>query len=437
MRAAQIYGRLIWKETRESLLMMSVGFVAPAAVLVMIEKKMFAHQWMFVVLLMATVMGTFLWAAEKANAKRSRNDFEDTYLVLPKAADWLTSYAFPALIAFAIGAWLGFVLDAAPGWSQTHWSHTRQWTMLTSGLCMLSGFLVCYATSRAFGFSFGAIVGAVWLIFPTTPLAVPASSQTVGDESPVFAAFMIRAMIGAVVGSLLVLAASRARSRPRFQVVPLILAAAACCGPHLGVLLASLRGIEGIEPSYINYAILSNSSPDGSLAIGPTGTRSGMSASLRLANCRDGVSWERSFHQAVQPLGLTDRVAYLAQQGIGEDHVRIFAWDIATGKVRCRARIRVGKNAILGCQPGAVSPDGRFLILCLGATIGQGHDLWALDMANGRHRLLAPNTRSECRQAQWMGNRAILSGNGKAMRVRLADLSGHGVSIAVPSEVQR
>lgn len=440
MRSMSIFKRLIWKETRESLLVISIGSIAPAIIRVLIEAsrhrpepRMYVPEWTFVVLLLVTVMGVYLWGAEKANAKRGRNDFEDAYLVLPKSVDWLVSYLFPALISFAIGAWLGFAMSTVPSWSQSHWSHSQQWTVLTTGLCLLSGFCMCYAASRAFGFLPGVIVGMVWMWYPGISLATQGVSSA-ADPGPGLVAFMVRGTVTAMLGSIFLTAAFRVKPNPRLQAVPLILAAVVCYGPNLGDKLTPLKGI---EPRYINYTILSKSSPDGSLVIGPTGDRSRMSASLRLTSFRAGASYVRSFHQAVQPVWLTDRVAYLAQQNIGEDHVRILAWNAITNKVRCITKMHVSKDAILGCQSGTASQDGRFLIFFLGAAIGTGHDFWVLDTASGRHRLLSPYMSSECPQVRWIGNRAILSYGSKTMHIRLADLELRLVDIPNLSEVQR
>lgn len=434
MCALQIFKRLIWKESRENLLVMIPGFIAPAILLIFIKKRIPAPEWMLTVLVLITVMGTFLWAGEKANAKRGRNDFEDSYLLMPKPIDWLTSYLFPALIAFAMGAWLGYTLGAIPSWSRSHWFHSQQWTVLSTGLCLLSGFCMCYAASRAFGFLSGVIVGLAWLLYPGISLASNAAFGSAVDPGPALIAFMVRAAVTAALGTILLSAAFRVKPHPRFQAAPLILAVVVCYGPNLSDKLTPFRRVES---SYSNYQILSNSNPDGSIVVTPIGKRQGKSASLRFISFRDGVSRERSFHQAVQPLGIAGRVVYLAQQGIGEDCVRILGWNTAEDKIRCMAKMRVHRNAILGCRCGAQSPDDRFLIFSLGAAIGNGHDLWILDTANGRHRLLDGNMSSECPQVRWAGDQASLSCGSEVMCVRLSNLKRHQIDITNPPEVQR
>lgn len=133
MRAAQMLNRLIWKETRESLPVLGVGAFAPAIVHLSIQASLGAHakrplipEWGFAVILLVTVMGVYLWGAEKANTKRGRNDFEDVYLVLPKSVDWLTACLFPALISFGIGAWLGVAVARPAG----DWRESRPNTCL-------------------------------------------------------------------------------------------------------------------------------------------------------------------------------------------------------------------------------------------------------------------------------------------------------------------
>lgn len=433
MSMASICKRLIWKEARESALLVGLGIAAPAIFWVVTDRKIVQLQWILIVLLVATVIGVFLWAAEKANVKRSRNDFEDAYLVMPRIVDWVASFVFPALIAFGVGAWLGYTLSTAPGWSQSHWSRTQLWTALSSGLLLLSGFLVCYVASRAFGFLSGVIVGVVWLLYPGIRLIIPVSPDMTVDPGPDIVMFMVRAAVGVVLGSALLAAASRSGLYARFQFVPVALAAALCLGPGLQGVFPSLSNIES---KYANYAVLSRSSSDRSLTVEPTGKRSRMSVSLRLTSWRNGTSWERSFHQAVQLVAATGRVVYLAQQGIGEDCVRIVAWDAATNKIICRSTIPVGKNAVLNCRPGVASPDGRFVMFFLGTAVGQGHDLWAVNTVNGAYRVLATNTSPGSLQVQWTEKHAILS-CGEIRRIRLADFRPHVVEIHAPSEVKQ
>lgn len=430
---SQMLKRLIWKETRESLLVAGVGFVAPALILLALKTKFKLPDWSFIVLVLAAVMGTFLWAAEKANAKQNRNDFEDAYLVLPRSIDWLASYLFPALLSFAIGAWLGYVLSCMPHWSEAHWSHTQLWTVLTSGLYMLAGFLVSYAASSAFGLLAGVIISIVWLMFPGTPLIATHINKAI-DESAIFVGLIARTVVGAAAGSLFVAAVSRTRLRPKLRAIPLIVAVLSCFGP---LIPDPAKIFPGAESSYLNYAAVGKSSSDGSLVVAPTGKSAGMSASLKLASLRTGAAWVRSFRQAVQPIALTGQVAYLAQQSLGERCVRILAWDAATGEAHCVARMRVGKDAILDCRSGFASPDGRLLTLCLGAAIGDGCDLWAVNTTSGRYRLLAPNTSMDCPPVQWTSDRAILSMDGEVVYVDMTDLGRHAVRLPFPTEVQR
>lgn len=434
MRAKAILQRLIWKETRENMLMASTGFIAPAIILSLIKTKIKLLDWAFLVLVLVTVMGTFMWTAGKANAKRGRNDFEDGYLVLPKSLDWLASYLAPALVSFAIGAWLGYALSCFPHWSESHWNHTQLWTALSSGLYMLAGFLVSYAASSAFGFIAGIIIGAVWLMFPGVPLIAHQAHKVV-DESAIFVGLMARTAAGAAVGSLLVMAGSCLRIRLKLlSVTPLAVAILFCFVP---IIPNPAKLFPGLESRYLTYATVSKSSSDGSVVVSPTGRNAGMSASLRLVNFSTGAVWSRAFHQAVQPVALTNRVAYLAQQSIGKEHVKMLAWDVTTGKVRCVVKMPASKNAILRCQPGTASPDGQLIIFQLSAPVGPGQDLWALDTKTGRCRLLIPGMTSQCPPVQWTNSHALLPFRDKVIRICLADLSRREIDIPISPEVQR
>jgi len=277
MDSMSIWKRLIWKETRESLPIIALGIVAPA---LLFGAQKTGQSVLGQVMLFLMVIGIFIWASEKANLKRNRTDFEQTFMLMPFTTDWIASFLFPALIVVGIAAWLGFWMGLSSGWSHVYQS------FIYGAVGLLSGFCVCNVTSRAFTLVFGIVAGLFWMIPTVALLIVSTSSQPVPGVVEKLFALAARASVGAVIGSALPLICSGHKLGGRSELIPFVVTALVCFVPYIG----QLFDVQATENStYANYCTRGGHSLDGSVVITVSSNPSIKSITLSLANYRDNT----------------------------------------------------------------------------------------------------------------------------------------------------
>lgn len=418
MGLTSVSRRLLWKEFRESILVAVLCFLLPVAGF---KIGTSTSEW---VAAMLTPLGVFVWAAAKANTRRQRREFEATHLPLPAAEEWLASFLFPAIMAALIGANYGYWGSSLGDWKNA------SLLVPAATLYTFSGFAVCYVLSTAFALVPAVLVAVAWLI-PAVMLQDMFKDQSVLMEveisvvGPLFA-FLWRGVIGGALGSLVFSAPFLKRSQRARQALALLLALGVPLGPFW-------RQMGPSENPYDHYTWTKPiCSPDGSLTVRPHTSAHRPTVDLEYSDFRRWISRTRSFPNITQAIGFVGRgVVYLAQQTPGDKDVAILAWDVGDDSVREVARLPAGRDAM--AQPyglfEAVSPDGRYVLIRARSKVGDGQDLWLVDGLNGTSAVILPNTSFGYGEVRWLGEQAIVAGEGKAVEVQLGAMKARSLDL--------
>ena len=145
-----IWKRLLWKEARESGLIMVIPLGMP---LLANWTSDYIKDFLLVISMAVVTLSITLWATMKAQQKGSKRG-EWLQLPMSPGTDWLISFIFPMIIAGIVGAWYGYWESSSmlpafnlPADTLTYAIHGN---VLLGALCMMSGFAICYMTAVAF-----------------------------------------------------------------------------------------------------------------------------------------------------------------------------------------------------------------------------------------------------------------------------------------------
>ncbi|HOS44085.1 MAG TPA: hypothetical protein PK794_10375, partial [Armatimonadota bacterium] len=151
---------------------------------------------------------------------------------------------------------------------------------------------------------------------------------------------------------------------------------------------------------------------------------------LRLTDYRRDTQTIRPFPRPLAPAALLDAgVALLLAQPRGAAAVTLLRWDAAADTVEEICAISAAKGLLASPRvryydPSInplmhVSPDGAHALLLLPTWAGEGEDLWHVDLAGKRARLVRPAQWVIAETVSWTEDAAILSDNGEPLRVDL------------------
>jgi len=419
MGSTSIWGRVIWKEFRESIL---IGLLCLVFPIVGFSMKTSTS---VVLAGMATPAAIFIWAAAKANVRSSRREFETTHLPLPAAPEWVASFVFPAIVAAAVGACYGY-WGSALGNS----GHAGALTLVAMRY-FLAGFGTIYVISTVFTVWPATVVSLGWLFFAAymtdslfkNPHASPSNLHAI--------IFLHRAAIAGALGSVVFSIPLLKGSLRVRQVTALLLVAGITFGPYVKLIWSP-------EPASDLYSRIpaEKSSQDRSLTVKPAELTWGSEPLLSYTDYRSSFSREREFPWETRPIGFGRRgTVYLAQQRPHEKEVTILAWDTSTDHVEDVVRLRAGRKALRGFWEwsGTVSPDGHYVLIGTNSQLGEGTDLWMVDTARKTSAVLLANAPSGYDEVEWFGDKAIVGG-GKALEVDLKEMKASVADFALAKE---
>ncbi|MBI2843515.1 MAG: hypothetical protein HYX78_08955 [Armatimonadetes bacterium] len=409
MAGASIWKRLLWKEFREGWQVVLFTVVAPAVLFSVAGRipsylRDYSILWgiITVILKFSGAAGVHLmialWAAAKGGSRRSGNQVAGHLPVSP-TAEWSVSVLLPVLALGILGLWFGlFASRVVPG------IYTPGKMILAGALDLAATYAICYfialivSTWAAVLFGLFRMVGGTLLsVLTLRPMLEPDAVR-----------FVAGITLGGVVAAFLFFALSQKRSlgfRQGFSLLVMIIFA---FGPALfGV------DIESMIPDKFEYKIWGGSvmSPDGLLTVEWVLAKTAPEkVSFKALNRLTNMTRTRSFESETCLLGASDRrTVYLAQQRPAESSVRVLRWDVQTGDMKAVSVLNARPGVILQ-QGSRLSPNSRYTVLILRSVVGNGLDVWVVDLQTGGNGVVIPCAPlRQLRGNDWVGNKVILA----------------------------
>lgn len=425
MKAGAIAGRLLWREWREG--RPPVGAAVSVTFLAFPLAATYGKdRWLGALFMVAGAIGAHLviafWAAEKGDATRHGAEFARTHLPVHPAVHWAFTLLFPMAASAGVGAWFGL-------WSVQVSRADALPAVWAGALDMATTYALAYFLAAALSY-WGAIFIAVVRTIAGTSISVW-DLQPFRDPDVV--ALAVQLAVGAVLASFVFSALSQKKSRPARQAVSFALLAAVIVAPSIGRL--NLGSVTTRNGSYQNMVAEHLESRDRAVSVDASLDQPRAKVKVCYIDRRTGLNRERSFEQAAQIVDFTEGgLVYLAQQRPGAKSIAILRWNARSGSVRQVAAFPVSRELLQASprQLGAVSPDGRYIILTLKSLYAQGPDVWLVDVSNNKSRVLLMGRSywGEVRVA-WRDRLAVMSLPNSLVRVDLGAMRAHSIELSI------
>lgn len=384
---------LLWKAFREERILVAILFLLPPLVFLV------AHtlpQWRYTVAPVGIVVFAVAIAALAVYKvpSKDRPNFSRIHLPLPFVAGWVLQFIAPLVVCLLAGAWFGL-------WSLFLYDSLPVLRALAGAIGAGAAFCTSYVLGSATTWWLGIVAGVF--------IGLTVRMETYPKEWR----FVLYWLAVAVAGALLYDLVGRnwpGRIRRAAAVgVPAIL---------LGIVL-----INGTVAVSVDYYAPRIDSSDWSRYVTPIKSNGGRITILEFGNYRTDNTARHEFENIVVPVDFAghDRV-YIAQQRAGEKVIRVLLWNTSSGTVDEVLTIPSGPVALVpvrGFPRGFVRPDERYMLLAVRSQVGQGRDLWVVDLKTRLATIALVNSIFASGNVQWVGDRALLSGFGSPVRIDL------------------
>ncbi|HOS43943.1 MAG TPA: hypothetical protein PK794_09655, partial [Armatimonadota bacterium] len=350
MDGRRVWGRLLWKEFRESGVVLAAGGLC--ALLPVIYR---AHAWLlYTGIALASLLIT-LWATYRAQRGSDRSR---TLLPIAPATGWLALYLLPLPVPLFAGACVGaaiYAFDATQG---------ALGAVLTSAaLFMLALFALCTTLTLVYSAIPAIMLGTLFLYAHFDPLIM------VGAERR-----FLWISGAALAGSLLWAPFLRRRRLVSGRLAVGVLLLGAVFGQALVEHLRSISP-DAQLPTYHPY--FCSGSSDGAVSVGFVRSRGG---ALAYRDIRTKFQRVHDFADGVLPLALfRETRVVVAEHEPATRRITLSIWDVRAATVREVGRLPAAYATINVIEYASVRPDGRYLLLSTRAKVGRGHDLWIAD----------------------------------------------------------
>ncbi|OPZ83429.1 MAG: hypothetical protein BWY76_02281 [bacterium ADurb.Bin429] len=440
-------GRLLWKELWVGWPFALLGAALPPLTALLIRREVDildippGNVTLFLVLL-----GLVAWAALQGAGTRDRCSYAGIHFPIHPARPALVTFVMQLL--FALGIVGGYLLalyllrdfGVLSGPLSTRVLNGEIRTMLqgditrhfliTAFLAIGSTYALCFVVGQALSAPAGIVVGVFWVIFGIGEGLGPLSfgwvlhgyDLNMNERMP----FLQVAMTAAALLAFGVLL-----TRLAFPVRRLL----ACL--LLGAVAVGMPAYFWYEDSRAKweYDVIywgEVDSSDGALRleIVPTGENIRDAVGLRLTDYRRDAQTTRPFPRPLAPTAVLDSgMVFLLSQPRGATTVTLLRWDTAADTVEEICAIPSEKGLMTSQRmryydPSVnplmhVGPDGAHALLLLPTQVGDGEDLWHVDLVRKRARLVRPARWIISETVSWTDDAAILSDNGEPLRVDL------------------
>jgi hypothetical protein len=421
--------RLVWKEFREGWPVILAFLLLPAIVFPMCRPF---SQSDFACAMVSTVMfavpfSAVLWASEKRKLVKQGRDVLEAVLPVTPTQEWVCSYILPALVVGTCGAFMHMLHSITP--MEVYGSYT---THISAGYALVAGFLVTGSAfmlslflSKTVSHLLGILAGTLWILATSPPIDFNAKASI---EVVLVTIILIPAALG--INELRKYNSRFTKSFGWTVLVVIFMITA-----HAGI----VDVINSLQSSIVTFG---NNSADFNLYF-PDRTRISATHNVDLISLDDGVGSNISPQDKDMRLKTSVefpptsiavaydiyRRVYVFTQRPGDDVITISLWDTTSGTIKEISKmsgrgiikvdelINTDKYHQWITQPGVADPAGENLLLYTPSRIGNGYDLWLIDISSGEYRMLIMNHHSSWRKYVWDEDKIYLVGDSKPMEV--------------------
>lgn len=420
-------GRLLWKEFREGWLVVLIAVALPPATLRLSMRMPFPMSSDATDLIRYSgVIGSYaalmLWAIRKGSRRRDEGKTPLAHVPVNPIFEKAISILIPLAISALIGVWVGAhvpiegrsggYVPKSPVVAAMLLRETQETAMRFSSLYASSAVAGCYLMSAAISAWAGLLAGFVWTIVGLS--WVTTLQQMSFDARHYWMAFVSRTAAGAVL-CLALFILPRGRQLRASRIIAVALLAAIMFGP-----MAYDQFIAPDQSAYYGDIVYSadrslvlDSSVENAIGSKHTEKIVASTSVVSLTDRRTGRSVTRDFRGAVYLIGFDNAgYAYLVRQGIGSSRAGIIRWKGRSATLL--ATIPAAKGTVLRSTSwpgsGSISPDRRYLAFRLRCGLGDGMDVWIVNLRTGVGWVAFPNGWTDLGLARWLGSRLVLPG---------------------------
>ena len=440
MSRVEIWKRLLWKEFKEGYLIVLMLIVIPPIVFPIVKANHHSRREIWQIFGWIIALGlpllVVLWAAVKAGRQRNGSEFVRSHLPIGAVDGWIASVVPPLIISAIAGVWYA-------GWTEEFIIGLGRNPNFAynCGLYFSTCFVVAYVFSLVLSMLPAILVG----LFCTFMGMAFVSSTSTSAEAAEFAAFFMRALIGATVCSLLFSALLNRIKLIANQVMCLGLLAVIVFAPFAVQKLFGPRQADFQEYQYDR----SIQTSDGSIVVNAFAYSKAKNVTVVYRDFRNVSSISRTFKRNIEMIDIQDRrYVYLVQQAKGEKYVRLISWDTKTNSLQKVCTIPAGRNALFDSLrlsdyfsdeelAGKTHPDSHYLILALASGMGSGTDIWVIDLYKRKGVVVLPNVYPIRKLVRWDNHQALLLGCFDTARVDLKTMSASKVAFPIKDRGQR
>ncbi len=428
MSSQVIWSRMLWKVRREAGSALWLAVLMPPIALVlsrplqtytqpfeMLLGFLLEHGSVYGIMAVAVIL-----TASRAAMETRQGALASDNLPVPPAVNWAQGFLLPALVTAAVSAWIGAcalaVRDIHP-LSAFGVYYLAMWVALWLGAVGLAYLLGAAASMWAGSFAGNFVGMACLMLMAQMREAHQRGRLEWGPDNTFFLAALSVAVLGVALGGLIftVFTARKATRVRRFAAGGFAaLTAVLSMGTFFGVEAAKNR--PGAAPMLVV-------SDDGSLRVMMDGQSSGPRAEFttyRFRDLRDGFEARKGFELYSQPVGFLGRRMVLIAESPARsrDRIRFVKWDTGSGNLSILTTIRLPR-ALRMTTPSvtyrtfeaSMQPEGRYAMLATASPLGEGNDIWMLDLRTGGAQIVAMNRWSNLRATPpaWVGDTAVVS----------------------------
>jgi hypothetical protein len=445
--------RLFWKEAIRSWPLLAAGVVLPAFVFGWLLPRLqrvppgYPPIHHYDVTIITAILGLLMlavtvWAVMTAGSERYRQSYVSAHFPVTPSIAPLIGFGMQLLLGAAIGFSIG-------AWFMHIGSRILQIDYLLAAVVMLyfSGNAgVSFVVTQALSPAAGIAAGLCWMLGN-----IGVRNLLIGEgsiRSTSILQFSEVAFPAILVSLAILLLPGRLGRRARQIVSCAVLAVVLLGFPIIKPILDSRRPADNKLFLPFNKQI---TSPDGALAIAyldrfvPLNSTSPFRLRLELTDYPRQWTAETTFDAPVLLVGFAGHDAViLAEQRAGEQQITLLRWDRFSDAPRPLFSFTAQRGALLRKLPAfdtfdtsMVSPDGRYGLLVLPSLFSDYFvsDIWLLDLARNRAKLVIPAIFSFNTSIGWQEQKAILMReNGNQYQI---DLPGGKVERTLIEEERR